>query len=379
MRSHQTEQGIAQTYSLMTSLRAKGVPRKLAHITLAWAQLLAGTQQPVLSNVMTALPHLNPMKWLPSIRAFLCTIGSRIEVENLPATPLQCKHDQFLMDIALDLYSKLTDLQHLNACRLHLQVTLLSDITMANSKFIRSEIMQSHRALSNSAKELFPYQPSPDTAGWNIWQAFLLHLTRAPAYSLIQPLGRWLHPSHALLRKWQAYIDLSTNIVYLVTNTLESQSPLPLPIPFLLISTSQDDRSFDPDPHRISGLPQYHHPPCSMSIYNALISGSTTYSATPPSTRMCFASQKQSKAIHRSLLHLTDLFLLLSEPMAGSAPYLMASNLPPTMDLFLAVVHPPTAPKRMDSSLTSDSYTLLANTITPPYPRKLSSTLTPPV
>ena len=51
MRSHQTEQGIAQTYSLMTSLRAEGVPQKLDLITLSWAQLLAGTQQPVLSNV----------------------------------------------------------------------------------------------------------------------------------------------------------------------------------------------------------------------------------------------------------------------------------------------------------------------------------------
>ena len=76
----------------MTSLRANGVPRKLALITLAWAQLLAGTQQPVLSNVMHALPHLAPMKWIPSIQDFLCTIGSRIEVENLPAIPLQREH-----------------------------------------------------------------------------------------------------------------------------------------------------------------------------------------------------------------------------------------------------------------------------------------------
>ena len=177
MRSHQTEQGLAQTYSLMMSLRAKGVPRKLALITLAWAQLLAGTQQPVLSNVTKALPHLAPMKWLPSICDFLRTIGGQIEVENLPATSLQCEHDQFLMDIALDLHSEPTDLQHLNVCWLHLQVTLLSDITMADGKFIRSEIMQSHRPLFNPTKELFPYQPSPDTAGWNIWCAFLLHLT----------------------------------------------------------------------------------------------------------------------------------------------------------------------------------------------------------
>ena len=157
MRSHKTEQGIAQIYSLMTSLRAEGVPRKLALITLAWAQLLAGTQQPVLSNVTDALPHIALMKWIPSICEFLHSIGGRMEVENLPATSLQREHDQFLMDISLDLYSKPSDLQHLNTCRLHLQVTLLSDITTADGKFIRSEVMQSHQPLSNSANELFPY------------------------------------------------------------------------------------------------------------------------------------------------------------------------------------------------------------------------------
>ena len=136
MRIHQTEQGIAQVYSLMMSLRAEGVPRKLALITLAWAQLLSGTQQLVLSNVTNALPHIVPMKWIPSICKFLHSIGGRMEVENLPATPLQCEHDRFLMDITLDLYSKPSNLQHLNACRLHLQVTLLSEtspLQMANS------------------------------------------------------------------------------------------------------------------------------------------------------------------------------------------------------------------------------------------------------
>ena len=51
----------------MMSLRAEGVPRKLALITLTLAQLLAGTQQPVLSNVTNALPHLASMKWIPLI------------------------------------------------------------------------------------------------------------------------------------------------------------------------------------------------------------------------------------------------------------------------------------------------------------------------
>ena len=152
---------------LLTSLRAEGVPSKLALITLAWAQLLGGTQQPVLSNVTNALPHIAPMKLIPSICKFLLSISGRMEVENLPVTPLQHEHDQFLMDIALDLYSKPSKLQHLDACRLYLQVTLLSDITTADGKFIRSEVMQSHQPLSNSANELLPYQSSPNTAGWN--------------------------------------------------------------------------------------------------------------------------------------------------------------------------------------------------------------------
>ena len=126
MRSHPTEQGIAQTYSLLTSLRAEGVAQKLALNTLVWAQLLAGTQQPVLSNVTLALPHLAPMKWIPSIRNILSTVGGHIDVENFPAISLQCKNDWFLMDVALDLYSKPSNLQHRNACWLHLQVTRLS-------------------------------------------------------------------------------------------------------------------------------------------------------------------------------------------------------------------------------------------------------------
>ena len=66
---------------------------------------LGRTEKPVLSDVKIALSHIAPMKWILSIREFLHSIGGRMEVENLPVTPLQRKHDWFLMDITLDLYS----------------------------------------------------------------------------------------------------------------------------------------------------------------------------------------------------------------------------------------------------------------------------------
>ena len=255
--------------------------------------------------------------------------------------------------------------------------------------------MQSHRPLSNSANELFLYQSSPDTAGWNLWHAFLIHLTRSPTLSLIQPLGRWLHSSHALIHKWQSYIDLSTDIVYLrKQDTFEVYETLPTtlqyeythttvssppPTPFPLISTSLDARSLDPVPHHLSRLPQCHHPPHSIHISNALTSESITYSMTPPLTPMCSVYQKHSKPIPRSSLHLMDPSLLLMEPMAGPALYLMASDLPQTTDLFSAVCHHPSTLKHMGSSPIFDSCTELANTLNPPCPSKTSSTLTPQV
>ena len=114
---------------------------------------------------------------------------------------------------------------------------------------------------------------------------------------------------------FEVYETLSPTPHYEYTRTTVSSPPPtppppppPPPTPFLLISTS-----LDPEPHRISGLPQYHHPPRSMPIYNVLTGGSTTYSATPPSTLMCFVSQKQFKTIPRSLLYLTDPSLAVSD------------------------------------------------------------------
>ena len=98
---------------------------------------------------MPPLPHLAPMKWIPLIRNFLQSVRGWIEVDNLPILPLQCEHDRFIMDTS--------DLQHLNACRLHLQVTLLSNITAVDGKFIRPEVLRLHQPLSDSAKDIYPY------------------------------------------------------------------------------------------------------------------------------------------------------------------------------------------------------------------------------
>ena len=87
MRSHQTEQGITQTYSLMMSLRAEGVPRQLALITQAWTQLLAGTQQPVLSIACTPPSRCHEMDTLdPRLSAHYWRLDRSGKLTSHPLT-----------------------------------------------------------------------------------------------------------------------------------------------------------------------------------------------------------------------------------------------------------------------------------------------------
>ena len=63
-------------------------------------------------------------------------------------------------------------LQRLNACRLFLQVILLSKIVIANGKDIKNNILKGKRNSIESNK-LWPRQKSTDTATWNMWKSIL--------------------------------------------------------------------------------------------------------------------------------------------------------------------------------------------------------------
>ena len=59
------------------------------------------------------------------------------------------------MDLGLQLFTKPTDIQILNACGLHLQVTLLSDITTTDGKTILPSVTIGLWPLSSMSSQLF--------------------------------------------------------------------------------------------------------------------------------------------------------------------------------------------------------------------------------
>ena len=159
------EYSISCIKAFITSLRSTGTQSQLAWIALAWAQHVAGTSVPILEDTSTKLPHLTPMQWIPNLCTILNNNNATITTHNTYCIHPQWRHDLHLMDLGLQLFTKPTDVQILNACRLHLQVTLLSDITKINGKTILASVTRGLRPLSSTSSQLVPYQMKPSQRG----------------------------------------------------------------------------------------------------------------------------------------------------------------------------------------------------------------------
>ena len=209
LRSLYTERGIAQVYALMACLRSEGLPCDLALIMISWGQFLAGTSFPILENTTTPLPHLIPMQWLPSLRDFLGSVDCRLEVASTFVPKLQRKHDSFLMDHAIQFTSSASELILVNACRLYLGVTFVSDISTCDGTMIPLSVVYGSPSQLSSPRGLLAYQAKPGKGAWTIWRRFLSTLlisSNIKKRKLDQPLGEWLATGGTTNRKWHEYL-----------------------------------------------------------------------------------------------------------------------------------------------------------------------------
>jgi len=205
LRTLAVEKGLLQLQPLLTSLRSDGIEHKLALIALSWAQFLAGTNEPIFENVKLSLPHLAPMKWIPAIRDFLASINGTLEMSINFVPELQRENDCFLMTQAGLLSFSPTQMLLLNACRLYLGVTFLSDITNAQGTEIRIEILQGKVPKFDSHRGLIPYQNVPSQKAWRLWRRLIHTFTLDKTSFLTTDLGRWFVTGDNTFRKWRYY------------------------------------------------------------------------------------------------------------------------------------------------------------------------------
>jgi hypothetical protein len=110
--------------------------------SLQWCQVQAGTAFHLLETPDFLVDYIETC-WIKNIQDFLRTYGIRLEFTNLVQLKIQCKRDEFLMD-ALRIRGNCTatELQWLNACRMSLKVSRLSDVTTLDGTALRQDVLQ---------------------------------------------------------------------------------------------------------------------------------------------------------------------------------------------------------------------------------------------
>jgi hypothetical protein len=110
-------------------------------IELQWCQVQAGTANNLLDDPRDSIDYIETC-WIMCIRDFLRTYGLRVELSVTPLPTTQCANDEFLMDAFRERRCCMAaELQRLNACRMYLRVSQLSDIAIADGNFLRTDVL----------------------------------------------------------------------------------------------------------------------------------------------------------------------------------------------------------------------------------------------
>ena len=182
-------------------------------MALAWAQYNAGTGVPILEDTTTIIPHFES-EYFASMRGYLASTASSLELQGNFVEPKQRDADDFLMTIALNSQKfKPAQLRRINYCRMYLNVLLVSDITTARGDYI-DHLMFSGEATPATTKHKVN-QLKPNAKAWKQWRWLLLLLTQnSPRLKLKKPLGQWLVPWNHMRCQWPFLYDASSNLLY---------------------------------------------------------------------------------------------------------------------------------------------------------------------
>jgi hypothetical protein len=136
------EQGVRGVQHLTDHVFSKDSVGNMIIIALRSLQIKSGCGFHLLEDPSEWVPYITAC-WLTSIRDFLDRNDINIKVANAHLVPTSREHDRYIMDKIrkLGIYDN-RQLFDINAVRLHLKVTTLSDVVTAQGKQITEEVFE---------------------------------------------------------------------------------------------------------------------------------------------------------------------------------------------------------------------------------------------
>ncbi len=225
------EQSAQQTIILLRHMRAH-TPLGLAiEVLIRTYQLWAGIRNHVLSDTQPC-PWI-PNQWLSFLRQSMHQNQIKITYQSWTIPPLRL-NDRFLMEDFNDQNFSRMQLERLNACRMYLQVTTLSEITDHTGSELMPQVLllrpnEPPKGLLNISFSTlqWPLVHCPSISCWRFWNSTIrnLYTGSAKGTRLNHPLGPWL-PSYADYRFWHWRLHDASHLVYRNTPTAPTRVAL---------------------------------------------------------------------------------------------------------------------------------------------------------
>jgi len=167
-----TEQGVQQVLQLVKHLQDKTHLGNLFSLTIKAYLIASSIANPVLENMRT-LPWM-PNRWLTNLQQFMNKIKGSIHLQDPWFIHPLRQHNHHVMEDFFDARYPTNDLQTLNNCCMHLQVTTLAEITNhTGTQILPEECLQGNKTPSlqmiSKSTLKWLHQLNPAKAVWSLW------------------------------------------------------------------------------------------------------------------------------------------------------------------------------------------------------------------
>ena len=209
-----TVQGITMIKQILRHLRAGTPLGQIMYIHLVWTQIQVGSQTGILTDTNWEIKYVQNI-WWTKVRTFLNHIQGRLELEQRYTINSPQIDDISIMDAIQSNQTMTThQLKLINAVRLYLQVTYISELT-TSGKYIETNLLHNQNPKKWSrSKLLWPRQTKPGTAAWRQWRKAIQGLCKTDGYTLRQPLTNQWKPLDTHQRQWRFLHNRQQDEIY---------------------------------------------------------------------------------------------------------------------------------------------------------------------
>ena len=182
-------------YMLLQHYHTSTAHGKKLDASFKYLQLQLGTPCNLLTLPFKQWGYLAPLLWVKMLWHSLDTFNIQMHMKY-PPLPFPQEQDQVIMEIILGKVSSTAETQRLSWCRGSLQCIFLSDLAMADGRYLESFVFDPGPP-KQCSNYCFPCE-HPTKTDWDTWFNFWQNYATTGG-KLKVPLGQWTHPTH---RKW---------------------------------------------------------------------------------------------------------------------------------------------------------------------------------